>query len=72
MLKTPVFRFTYFDRSAQENRTSADFATLVAIASMGGTAEMGTQVLVDSRLIGSAGLVLGERMPEAEDPSAGE
>lgn len=71
MLKTAVFRFTYFDRQVRETRASADFATLVAIAAIGAIAVKGSEVLVDSRLIGAAGLVLEERMPVTEDTSAG-
>jgi hypothetical protein len=69
MLKTAVFRFTYFDREAGARRASADFATVVAIAAIGAVAIESSQVMLDSRLIGAAGLVLQESMPVAEDAS---
>ena len=70
MLKTALFRFTYFDRGARETRTSDDYATLAAIAAMGAIAIKSSVVMVDARHIGASGLVLEERMPGAEKASA--
>lgn len=63
MFKTPVFRFTYFDRARAVVAESPDYATREAIAAMGATAIEETQMLVDARLVGAAGLILRDRMP---------
>jgi len=66
MLKTAVHRFLYVDRTTQALTMSPDFATRRAIAAIGATAIEDTGALVDSRIIGSAGLVLADQMPSDE------
>ena len=72
MLKTAVYRFLYVDRATQVLTMAPDFATRRAIASMGATVIEETGVMVDSRIIGSAGLLLASQVPEGEPVSAEE
>ena len=72
MLKTAVYRFLYFDRATQVLTMAPDFATRRAIAAMGATIIEDTGVMIDSRIIGSAGLLLASQMPEGEPVCAEE